>query len=410
MKIVGIVSEYNPLHWGHLHQMEEIRRCLGEDTYVICIMSGNFVQRGDFAVYDKWSRAQAAVLCGADLVIELPLPYVLSSAEHFAMGAVSLLDLTGVVTHLSFGSESGSIEDLYNIARVLNADAGVIGEKMKSGKPYAAVCQDLVSETLGQRSGVALKSPNNILGIEYIRSILRLSSNIEPLTVARTGAGHDSLAPGGDFASAAYIRRLMRAGDSIKGLIPPKALDVFAAENQAGRGPVFMEDAQQALLALLRAMDSSAFSQIADISEGIENRLMRAVSSEVSISAIADKVKTKRYPESRIRRMLLSACLGIKDGDRQKGPPYIRILASGDRGRGIIRAMTQNSCIPVVTKPSKIKKLSDGAQTMFALETRATDLYVLACTNQEYRKAGREWRQGPFIESLGNQNQQVTDE
>lgn len=377
--------------------MEASRRALGENAGIICVMSGNFVQRGDFAVYDKWARAETAVWSGADLAVELPLPYVLSSAEHFAWGAVSLLDMMGVVTHLSFGSESGNIGDLSPIAEILVNDKESIGAIMKTGKSYPAACEEAVRKTLGDYYGKIIKSPNNILGIEYIKSLKRLSSKIEPMTIERKGSGHDSRIGGECFASAAYIRNQIKTGGDIGEYVPDSALDVLKDENEAGRGPVYMDNAEQALLALLRFMDKADFGEISDLSEGIENRLMKAVKSEASLLGIINKTKTKRYPESRVRRMLLNACLGIREGDRSGYPQYIRVLALNDRGRTIIREISSKCSIPLITKPAKIKKTSAEARRMFALEARATDLYVLACTEEKNRVAGREWRQGPWL-------------
>lgn len=398
MKIIGIISEYNPIHIGHIYHMEQSRRAVGGDAGIICVMSGNYVQRGDFAIYDKWSRAEAAVRCGADLVVELPLPYVLSSAEHFARGAVSLLNLMGVVTHISFGSESGDVNKLSLIADALiNESCENIADIMKTGKSYAVACEEIVTEALGNEFGQIIKSPNNILGVEYIKSLKKLSSTIEPVTVSRVGSGHDCLEGNGDFVSASYLRNHLRSGADMGRNVPESALHVFRTEEEAGRGPVFMENAEQALLALLRSMSEADFAMILDASEGIENRLMRAVKKEAYLGDIIQSTKSKRYPESRIRRMLLSASLGLRTGDRGETPPYIKILATNDRGRVIIREITNKGSVPLITKPAIIKKLSPQAQRMIELEARGTDLYVLAHARGKNREAGREWRQGPRL-------------
>lgn len=395
--IAGIISEYNPIHFGHIYQMSSVREMLGEDTIIICVMSGNFVQRGDFAIYDKWARAKAAVICGADVVIELPVPYVLSSAEHFAYGAVSMLNSLGVVTHISFGSEWGKIKELEIIAKTLLDESPSIKTVMQSGTSYGAACQEVITKSIGKQYGEIIRSPNNILGIEYLKGLIRLKSSIEPITITRKGSGHDSMIDQSHFYSAAYIRSEISKGEKVNTFTDARAAEIFDEEANMGRGPVFMKNAEQAVLALLRNLSKDDFSNIIDISEGIENRLMGAVSTEGSVTDIINAVKTKRYPESRIRRMILSACLGLNNGDRCDAVPYIKVLALSTQGRMVIREMSKKSQMPIITKPAKIKKLAENARRMFALDVKATDLYVLAYPENSNWAAGREWKESPRL-------------
>ncbi|MBR2880672.1 MAG: nucleotidyltransferase family protein, partial [Oscillospiraceae bacterium] len=215
MNIFGIISEYNPFHMGHKHHIDQTRELLGEDSGGICVMSGNFVQRGEAAAFTKNARAECAVHGGADLVLELPLPWAISSAEGFARGAVGILNACGVVTHLSFGSESGNVELLDDIAKLLlkhELDA-IIKDALAEGMPYAAARQT-AAEKLAGRSLPEMKSPNNILGIEYIKALYDQRSAIKPVTVARIGAGHDQNG-GGDFPSASELRKRLGRGESV---------------------------------------------------------------------------------------------------------------------------------------------------------------------------------------------------
>lgn len=211
MPIAGIIAEYNPLHAGHVHLMEEARRLLGPDTAILCVMSGDFVQRGDFALASKRARAAAAVESGADLVLELPLPWAVSPAEAFSAGAVELLENTGVVTHLVFGSECGDAAALNRVAAALNGEAfseRVRGE-LTAGDTFAAARQRAVSALTSREDAALLERPNNILGVEYCKSLQRLHSKIQAVTVLRTGAAHDAESG----ASSAAIRTLLRRGE-----------------------------------------------------------------------------------------------------------------------------------------------------------------------------------------------------
>jgi len=283
------------------------------------------------------------------------------------------------------------------IADVLLSRDGEISGKMKNGRSYATACHEIIQQELGGECGEIIKEPNNILGIEYIKSIKKLLSNIVPLTLKRKGAGHDSFIEGEHFVSAAYIRELKKSHKDSTLYIPESAMRVFDEEEKAGRGPIYMESIEQAMMTLLRIMDKSYLEGTAAVSEGIENRLVSAITEGTTLGEIINLTKTRRYPESRVRRVILNACLGIKKSDKCETPPYIRVLAAGERGRSIIKEISKNSEVPVVTKPAKIKKLCDAAQRMFSLECRGTDLYVLAFSSASLRGMGREWRQNPRL-------------
>jgi predicted nucleotidyltransferase len=233
MNAAGIVCEYNPFHSGHKYHIEATRRLLGEDAGIVCVMSGNFVQRGDCAAFSKHARARAAISGGADLVLELPVPWVLSSAESFARGGMWILERLGIVTHLSFGSECGDIGTLKAAAEGSDSSEGNISELMASGISYAAARERALSE-VDPTLGAVLSSPNNILGVEYLKAIRRLGSKIEPVTVPRHMAGHDGDIPVEGFASASYIRKNM---DEIARFVPESCTDILNPSLTAGERP-----------------------------------------------------------------------------------------------------------------------------------------------------------------------------
>ena len=335
MSVIGIVGEYNPMHYGHLHHIAETKRLMGEDCPVVCAMSGDFIQRGEAAVYSKFARAEAAVMSGVDLVLELPLPWVLSSAEGFARGAVGLLGATGVVTHLSFGSECGEIEILETIAETLIDP--LIGADIRAelqndaGIPFAAARQRAVAKRLGEMSS-QLETPNNILAIEYIKAVYNLGLNMKPVTIQRFGSGHDQMS-GEGYKSAAEIRRMMISGRDIAAVLPESAYAVYKREEKLGRGPVVPESLESAVISRLRMLPDEAYERLPDAGEGLHNRVAKAAREECSVDAILAAGKSKRYALSRIRRMVMCAALGISADMADETPPYARVLAASVRDR-----------------------------------------------------------------------------
>lgn len=394
MKIAGIVAEYNPLHTGHLYHLNKTRELLGEDAAIVCVMSGNFTQRGDFAIFEKHARAEAAILCGADLVLELPLPWAISSAEGFAFGAVSILNSLGIVTHLSFGSEAGCVEPLMRAADFLVSGRSdeLIRRELQKGVSFAHARQIAAIKALGEDAHI-LRSPNNILGVEYIKALKNLNSSITPLTFTRSGAGHDS-AEIDRTASASRLRSMIRNGENAFEYIPEAAAGVFRREIDAGRGPVFIENCEAAILAVLRRMSSEELCAFDGGGEGLGDRLFKAVSAGPSLDSVYAGAKTKRYALSRIRRLVLRAYLGIGP-DFPKAPPYAKILALGKRGRLLLKNVGE--AFPLITKPAAGKALKGEAKRVFELEARATDLYVLAYPKESERYGGQEYTIGPKI-------------
>jgi len=392
MNTVGIICEYNPFHLGHAGHIEKTRQALGEESAVVGIMSGNYVQRGDFAILCKHTRAKMAVLCGVNLVIELPAPYALLSAEGFAKAGVYILDKLGICDFLSFGSESGSIGILRDAARAARSEEAQrsVKEWLDKGLSYASAQQKAADTVFGERSGV-FKSPNNLLGIEYIKALESYGSAIHPLTVYRTGGDHDSET---GYSASALRKTLVR--DSIPLEFMPGAAAAVCMEDFAeGRGTVFMKRNESAVLSRLRAIKD--YSELPYATDGLEYRFKKFAATEPTVASILEKAKTKRYTMSRLRRLLMCAVLGIKAEDSRKPPPYARILAMDSIGMKLLGMARKKTELPVIVKPASVYKLSDHARRIFNLEAAATDLYALAYRDEEKRRGGQEWRQPPVI-------------
>lgn len=402
MKAAGIVSEYNPFHEGHLYHIERTRAALGRDTAIVAVMSGNFVQRGEFAVFDKHSRAEAVIAApdGADLVLELPVPYAISSAERFATAGVELIAATGVCDTVSFGSECGDLAALRRVASALNTpefDAR-IGELLGSGESYASVRQRVADERLGADAEL-LKGPNNTLAVEYLRAIERGGYDLSAYTVRREGSDHDAAYRDGKYASAAHIREMMRSGEAYSAMkfLPDGAVEVFIREMARGAGPVVAAMADTMMMSRLRRMKAEDFARIADVSEGLEHRLVRAIADAKTVTEAADNAKTKRYAHSRIRRILIAAYLDVDAELTALKPQYLRVLAANARGCELLREMKKTAKLPVITKPAEVKTLSADAQRLFAAEALAGDLYALARPSTELHTAGEDYTRSPSI-------------
>ena len=394
---VGVVGEFNPFHRGHREHFENIRARLGADTPIVCVMSGDFVQRGEPACVNKHVRAEMAVRCGADLVLELPLPWCMASAERFALGAVGLLDSLGVLTHLAFGSESADLDAIRALAEAAADPANIerIKWAMRGGTPFATAREAVLREKLGGAAD-RLRSPNDILAVEYCKALAALGSRMEPMATVRALSRHDALDSENTAApSARALRARLAAGDDIGADLPPEAAKVLARELAAGRGPVTAAALDQAVMARLRAMTREDFAALPDAAEGLDDRLFRAVRENGTLEGVLAVVKTKRYPMSRLRRMVFAGALGLRAADLDGAPPYARLLASSERGRALLRRIGESAAVPIMTKPASVKRLDGRAQRIFGLTAAARDFYVLGYAAADERAGGSDWRTGP---------------
>ena len=396
MAAAGIITEYNPLHMGHVHLMAEARRLLGPETGILCVMSGNYVQRGAFALADKAARAAAAVRSGADLVLELPVPWALSSAEGFAAGAVEILKATGAVTHLVFGSEGGDAASLRRCAEVLCSEGFPprLREELKHGDSFPAARQRAVEALLSAEDAAALSRPNDTLGVEYCKALR--GSGIQPVAVRRRGAGHDSETAEGGFVSASAIRRAICRGEekTALSLMAPAMAEAYRQEQAVGRAPAALPNCERAMLARLRFLEEEDWAALDLGNEGLYRRFARFAHSAASVSELLEAVKTKRYPLARLRRMVFRAYLGLPSAPPEK-PAYLRVLAANGRGTALLAGMRNTASAPVLTKPAAVRRLEPDAQSLFSLEARADRLYALACPDPA--AVPDAWRTGPVI-------------
>ena len=394
MPVIGIIAEYNPFHLGHAYQIQAARRAIGADSAVIAVMSGNFVQRGEAALLPKHARAEAAVRCGADLVLELPTAWAAATAEVFARGGVSLLAETGVVTHLCFGSECGDLERLERLAGCLEGQAYQAGLRLflDRGMTFAAARQAAVRALLGDAAD-SLSQPNDNLAVEYLRAIRTLGAGLTPLAVQRVGAAHDSDEAGEGFASASAIRRRILAGEPWEHLVPPESAAVLRREMDAGRAPVSAAACERLILARLRAMGEEDFRPYDGGNEGLYHRFYAAVRRAAALEELLELAKTKRYTRARLRRLALAAWLGLEPPGGT--PPVLRVLSANSRGCGLLKKMKLRAALPVLTKPGDVRRLGGAAEQSLAAESRCTDQYTLAWPVPG--PPGWEYASGPVI-------------
>ena len=370
MKTAAIICEYNPLHRGHAKQYAMLRKALGEDACIVCLMSGNFVQRGEPSVFDAATRAKAAVLSGANVVLELPVTAALSSAEGFAFGGVEVLHRLGGVDMLCFGCESGDGNKIMSTAKLLRSPAfsEMLREGLADGDSFAALRQRTLEKLGGD--GSILRNPNDILAVEYCKALLSLDSEITPLAITRGGCYHDT-APDPENPSATALRAMLPREGWLS-YVPVAAREVFAD------APVHrMAWGERAMLARLRAMDEDEFEALPYGAEGLWRKLMAQARQADAIDALIDGVKSRRYARSRIARMVMCAFLGITEADLNTPAPYVRVLAFDGLGRKFLRQAADRGGIPILHPGEKSR--GDYAE----LERRASALYPLFLSPEE---------------------------
>ncbi len=356
MRTAGIICEYNPFHRGHLLQLRKTREMLGEDGAIVCLMSGYFVQRGEPALFSPKIRTRAALENGADLVLELPITGAINAAGYFAETAVFCLHRLGCIDCLSFGSESGNLEALWGIAEMLDSEnmENALKIQLETGVSYAAA-RTLALEDL-KVDGTLLRGANNALGVEYLRSLKKLGSAIQPWTYAR-----DRTLP-----SASEIRDTIHQENWLAEL-PGKELYRDAV-------PHTLLGGEKVMLAVLRALPDEAFDRMAFEGEGLSSKVRKACRRENSIDGIIMACKSKRYAYSRLRRTLLWLFLGLSRENMTPEIPYVRVLGFNETGRRVLKTAKETGDLPLVS--GGIPK-NAAARAYFELENRAADLYTL---------------------------------
>ena len=381
MRIAGIIAEYDPFHNGHEAHIYATKAANGGNaSHVVAVISGNFTQRGEPALLSKFKRAEMALSCGADLVLELPLPWAMAPAEHFAAGGVAVLHALGCVDMLSFGSECGDTAALSQLASLSrNPDyPSALKKELDSGVPYAAAGQAAAAKILGADVATHLASPNNTLGIEYLRAMAAQGANWEVFTLQRQGALHNEMVAKDAFASATMLREMVREDNLhlLDAYMPASASSLLQRAYKNGETATQTLRLEIALMAHLRRLSADEYADLPWLSEGLENRLYRESRAAADYYSLLNAVKTRRYPMARLRRVLWASLIGLTDTDTAGLPPYIRVLGMNERGREILAAASPT--LPVLTRAAQIAELDERAQRIFRLECAATDLHALA--------------------------------
>lgn len=379
MGAIGIIAEFNPLHSGHKLLIDTAKNT---GKVVVCVISGNFVQRGDTAIISKQKRAEIALRTGIDVVCELPVLWSMSTAQNFALGGISQLVSAGC-DEIVFGSECGDIDALYNASSILMSDAfnDKVNNYIKNGVTFAVARQNAATD-LGVNEDI-LKGPNNNLGIEYICAAKKLNANIKFRTIKRTGAGHDSIDVSKKFVSSSLLRQKIKEGNFgfAEKFMPISARGILREEIISD-----INKLDTAILSHLRRKEKEDLINLPDISEGIENKLILSVKTADSFTELCESIKSKRYTLARIRRLVLSAFLDFDNEFFLKEPPYLRILGFSENGAKHIGNITSNK--PIITRATMIKELDEKCRKVFKTESIATDLYGLSlnkksqCSNE----------------------------
>lgn len=378
MNITGIITEYNPFHNGHKFHLEESKKQTKSDG-TICIMSGNFVQRGGPAIIDKWKRTEMALNNGVDLIIELPTFYAVSSAEFFAKGAVSILNSLNIVKNLFFGSEIGDAKALSEIAKVLVSEdkrfQNILKENLSLGLTFAKAREKSLIEYLNSSEiNNIITSSNNILGIEYIKAILKLNSSINPVALKREGSNYNDKSLSQTFSSATSIREVLKNTSNIedlKNIIPLESYEVFSKLQEQDYRFTFEEEMFKYIKYKIQT-NCVNFNNLYEVTEGLDNKIIKEISSSNSLHEFILKIKSKRYTYSKISRILTHIYLGLDNDDfkdiANENNLYVRILGFNKTGREILSLIKANSSIPLITK---VPRFTNNPLLKFDLQATA---------------------------------------
>ncbi len=400
MKITGIIAEYNPFHNGHSYQIERARALSGCDA-VVAVMSGNFVQRGEPAAFDKWARARMALQCGVDAVFELPAFYALQSADWFAWGGVATLNGLGADC-LCFGAESPDLTLLRQLSGLWDDEPeelrAAIRSGLKAGKPHPKARAEALGRWLGHPgSEELLASPNSVLGAMYLKQLAALESSMEPLAIQRVQAGYHDENITGAVASATAIRKALAEGSGgWRQAVPAEAAAIIAEQEELGAGPVWPDDFSQALLYALRIT-----AQLPDTAEGLHNRMARAAAATGSFSSFCAAAKSKRYTLARIKRAAMQAMMGITADDiamlRTEKPIYARLLGYSRRAEGLVGELAGRARIPFVARAAEFEPKSEAMARLWEIDRLASDVYALGIKNPALRLARRDYKEKMII-------------
>lgn len=398
-RVLGIIAEYNPFHNGHMYHLQKAKEQSGAQ-YCICVMSGNFVQRGNTSIVNKWKKAEMALLNGVDLVIELPTIYSVASAEGFSLGAIKLLNNLKIVDAISFGTETSDFAALNNISSIVNEEPmkykSILNSELKKGLSFPKARENALMLYLNdnKRYDNILNTPNNILAIEYLKALKKIKSTIQPIPVKREKVYYNDNVIVDEFASATAIRKLLKNEDfsEIRKVVPKSTYQILKKETELGNVVLDLSRYEKEIIYNLRRMTVSEIAELPDVNEGLEHSLKNAANYSNDITNLINIVKTKRYIVTRIQRILICALLGITKRDvgmAKKAEPYIRVLGFNEKGKELIsRINKQNPKATVITSVKKFQdknnnnKNSKIYKRLLDIDIFSTNVYTMACKSE----------------------------
>lgn len=398
-RVLGIIAEYNPFHNGHMYHLQKAKEQSGAQ-YCICVMSGNFVQRGNTSIVNKWKKAEMALLNGVDLVIELPTIYSVASAEGFSLGAIKLLNNLKIVDVISFGTETSDFAALNNISSIVNEEPmkykSILNSELKKGLSFPKARENALMLYLNdnKRYDNILNTPNNILAIEYLKALKKIKSTIQPIPVKREKVYYNDNVIVDEFASATAIRKLLKNEEfsEIRKVVPKSTYQILKKETELGNVVLDLSRYEKEIIYNLRRMTVSEIAELPDVNEGLEHSLKNAANYSNDITNLINIVKTKRYTVTRIQRILICALLGITKRDvgmAKKTEPYIRVLGFNEKGKELIsRINKQNPKATVITSVKKFQdknnnnKNSKIYKRLLDIDIFSTNVYTMACKSE----------------------------
>lgn len=388
-KVLGIIAEYNPFHNGHLYHLENSKK-LTNCNYSIAIISGNFTQRGSTSIIDKWQKTKMALLNGIDLIIELPVLYSISSGENFADGAIKILNSLGIVNYISFGSETEDISILDKIANILYSEPKEYKEflsyELKKGVSFPKARENaLLKYSNDKKYSNIISSPNNILGIEYLKALKKYNSNIKPFCITRFKSEYNSNNYSGNIGSATAIRDLVKNKnfDIIKNLVPSQTYNILMENINTGNFVPDLNVFEREIIYILRKMSIEEISNLPDVSEGLEFAINDAINKCNNLTDLLTIVKSKRYTQTRLQRIFLCALLGITKSDiniSKNTIPYVRVLGFNENGKKLISEISKKS--PELQIITSVKKFVDlncnrNLKQLLDKDIFATNVYTI---------------------------------
>lgn len=412
MKVCGIIAEYNPFHNGHAYHVNKAKEETNSEA-VVAVMSGNFVQRGTPALFDKWTRTKMALMNGVDLVIELPTYYATSSAEYFAQGSIGLLDSLGIVDYLSFGAKTKDIDALKRVANILYLEPNdykkILQSELKKGISYPVARSNALKiftkkEFDAKFITEILLDSNNILGIEYLKALMYNNSQITPTLVERKGEDYNSINIVDGICSSTAIRKLLSEDnvEILKEVMPESSFEILNTEMLNGKAPMDLNKYEKEIFYVLRKSLSQDLFDLSDVSEGLENLLKKSSNETTEIEKLIDMLKSKRYTRTRIQRILLHALLNItKDevSNYKYNPQYIRVLGFTKTGEKLLSQIYNKSNLPIVTSVSKfLKNANETGRRMIEKDILATNIYTLGYQIPDFRKSNLDYTM-PIIQA-----------